>query len=92
MEITDTSDPRGGQPGNIGIDLTRPDTWNGNNMAEGGGVYCGPASFVTLSGDQGLAAGYAIASRTSRNPASCSTPRSRPAIRTCRRSRRPAGS
>ncbi|HEY7259943.1 MAG TPA: tannase/feruloyl esterase family alpha/beta hydrolase [Trebonia sp.] len=60
IEITDTSDPRGGQPGMIGIDLTLPDSWNGSYMAEGGGVYCGPASFVTLSGDQWLAAGYAI--------------------------------
>jgi predicted secreted protein len=30
IEITDTSDPRGGQPGMIGIDLTLPDSWNGN--------------------------------------------------------------
>jgi feruloyl esterase len=60
IEITDTSDPRGGQPGMIGIDLTLPDSWNGNYMAEGGGVYCGPANFVTLAGDQWLAAGYAI--------------------------------
>jgi feruloyl esterase len=60
IEITDTSDPRGGQPGMIGIDLTLPDVWNGNYMAEGGGVYCSPASFVTLSGDQWLNAGYAI--------------------------------
>jgi hypothetical protein len=60
IEITDTSDPRGGQPGMIGIDLTLPDSWNGNYMAEGGGVYCGPASFVTLAGDQSLANGYAI--------------------------------
>jgi feruloyl esterase len=60
IEITDTSDPRGGQPGDIGIDLTLPDTWNGSYMAEGNGVYCSPASFVTLTGDQWLAAGYAI--------------------------------
>jgi feruloyl esterase len=60
IEITDTSDPRGGQPGEIGIDVTLPDSWNGNYMAEGGGVYCGPASFVTLASDQWLAAGYAI--------------------------------
>ncbi|HEY4851854.1 MAG TPA: tannase/feruloyl esterase family alpha/beta hydrolase, partial [Streptosporangiaceae bacterium] len=60
IEITDTSDPRGGQPGMIGIDLTLPDSWNGNYMAEGGGVYCGPAGFVTLGGDRWLAAGYAI--------------------------------
>jgi feruloyl esterase len=60
IKITDNSDPRGGQPGMIGIDLTLPDSWNGNYMAEGGGVYCSPASFVTLSGDQWLAAGYAI--------------------------------
>ena len=60
IEITDTSDPRGGQPGMIGIDVTLPDTWNGNYMAEGNGVYCSPASFVTLAGDQWLAAGYAI--------------------------------
>jgi len=60
IEVTDTSDPRGGQPGNIGIDITLPDAWNGNYMAEGGGVYCGPASFVTLASDQWLAAGYAI--------------------------------
>lgn len=60
IEITDTSDPRGGQPGLIGIDLTLPDSWNGNYMAEGGGVYCSPASFVTLAADQWLAAGYAI--------------------------------
>jgi hypothetical protein len=60
IEIIDTSDPRGGQPGMIGIDLTLPDSWNGNYMAEGGGVYCGPASFVTLAKDQWLAAGYAI--------------------------------
>jgi Tannase and feruloyl esterase len=60
IEITDASDPRGGQPGEIGIDLTLPDSWNGNYMAEGGGVYCGPAGFVTLAGDQWLAAGYAI--------------------------------
>jgi Tannase and feruloyl esterase len=60
IEIADTSDPRGGQPGMIGIDLTLPDSWNGNYMAEGGGVYCGPASFVTLAGDQWLAAGYAV--------------------------------
>ena len=44
----------------IGIDLTLPDSWNGNYMAEGGGVYCSPASFVTLAGDPWLAAGYAI--------------------------------
>jgi hypothetical protein len=44
IEITDTSDPRGGQPGLIGIDLTLPDSWNGNYMAEGNGVYCSPAS------------------------------------------------
>ena len=60
IEITDTSDPRGGQPGMIGIDLTLPDSWNGNYMAEGNGVYCSPANFVTLAGDQWLAAGYAI--------------------------------
>jgi feruloyl esterase len=60
IEITDTSDPRGGQPGMIGIDLTLPDGWNGSYMAEGNGVYCSPAKFVTLSGDQWLAAGYAI--------------------------------
>ena len=60
IEITDTSDPRGGQPGNIGIALTLPDIWNGKYMAEGGGVYCGPAKFVTLAADQWLAAGYAI--------------------------------
>jgi Tannase and feruloyl esterase len=60
IEITDTSDPRGGQPGDIGIDLTLPDNWNGNYMAEGNGVYCSPASFVTLTSDQWLAAGYAI--------------------------------
>ena len=60
IEITDTSDPRGGQPGQIGIDLTLPDTWNGNYMAEGNGVYCSPATFVTLASDQWLAAGYAI--------------------------------
>jgi hypothetical protein len=60
IEITDTSDPRGGDPGLIGIDLTLPDSWNGNYMAEGGGVYCGPASFSTLAGDSWLAAGYAI--------------------------------
>ena len=60
IEITDTSDPRGGQPGDIGIDLTLPDHWNGNYMAEGNGVYCSPAAFVTLSDDQWLAAGYAI--------------------------------
>jgi Tannase and feruloyl esterase len=60
IEITDTSDPRGGEPGQIGIDLTLPDTWNGNYMAEGNGVYCSPAGFVTLAGDQWLAAGYAI--------------------------------
>jgi hypothetical protein len=29
-------------------------------MAEGNGVYCSPASFVTLADDQWLAAGYAI--------------------------------
>jgi len=60
IEITDTSDPRGGQPGMTGIDLTLPDSWNGSYMAEGNGVYCSPASFVTLKGDQWLAAGYAI--------------------------------
>jgi hypothetical protein len=60
IEITDTSDPRGGQPGMIGIDLTLPDTWNGSYMAEGNGVYCSPAAFVTLKTDQWLAAGYAI--------------------------------
>ena len=60
IEVTDTSDPRGGQPGNIGIDVTLPDTWNGNYMAEGNGVYCSPANFVTLAGDQWLAAGYVI--------------------------------
>ncbi|HTU72997.1 MAG TPA: tannase/feruloyl esterase family alpha/beta hydrolase [Trebonia sp.] len=60
IEITDTSDPRGGQPGQIGIDLTLPDSWNGSYMAEGNGVYCSPASFVTLAGDQWLAAGYAV--------------------------------
>ena len=52
IEITDTSDPRGGQPGDIGIDLTLPDSWNGNYMADGNGVYCSPASFVTLKTDQ----------------------------------------
>ena len=60
IEITDTSDPRGGQPGDIGIDLTLPDSWNRNYMAEGNGVYCSPASFVTLASDQWLAAGYVI--------------------------------
>jgi feruloyl esterase len=60
IEITDTSDPRGGQPGMIGIDLTLPDSWNGSYMAEGNGVYCSPANFVTVSADQWLAAGYAI--------------------------------
>jgi hypothetical protein len=60
IEITDTSDPRGGQPGEIGIDLTLPDSWNGNYMAEGNGVYCSPAAFVTTATDQWLAAGYAI--------------------------------
>ena len=60
MEIIDTSDPRGGQPGMIGIDLTLPDSWNGSYMAEGNGVYCSPANFVTLAGDQWLAAGYAV--------------------------------
>jgi Tannase and feruloyl esterase len=60
IEITDTSDPRGGQPGDIGIDVTLPDSWNGNYMAEGNGVYCSPANFVTLSDDQWLAAGYAV--------------------------------
>jgi feruloyl esterase len=60
IEITDSSDPRGGQPGLIGIDLTLPDSWNGNYMAEGNGVYCSPASFVTLKSDQWLAAGYAV--------------------------------
>ena len=60
IEITDTSDPRGGQPGMIGIDVTLPDSWNGNYMAEGNGVYCSPANFVTLASDQWLAAGYAI--------------------------------
>jgi Tannase and feruloyl esterase len=60
IEITETSDPRGGQPGMIGIDLTLPDNWNGNYMAEGNGVYCSPANFVTLADDQWLAAGYAI--------------------------------
>jgi Tannase and feruloyl esterase len=60
IEITDTSDPRGGQPGMIGIDVTLPDSWNGNYMAEGNGVYCSPADFVTLASDQWLAAGYAI--------------------------------
>ena len=60
IEITDTSDPRGGQPGEIGIDLTLPDSWNGDYMAEGNGVYCSPANFVTLANDQWLAAGYAI--------------------------------
>jgi feruloyl esterase len=60
IKITDTSDPRGGQPGMIGIDLTLPDSWNGNYLAEGNGVYCSPANFVTLSSDQWLAAGYAI--------------------------------
>ena len=60
IEITDTSDPRGGQPGDIGIDLTLPDSWNGNYMAEGNGVYCSPAGFVTLASDQWLAAGYVI--------------------------------
>src|SRR5215469_3670224 len=60
IEITDTSDPRGGQPGMIGIDLTLPDSWNGSYMAEGNGVYCSPANFSTLAADQWLAAGYAI--------------------------------
>jgi hypothetical protein len=60
IEITDTFDPRGGQPGAIGIDITLPDMWNGDYMAEGNGVYCSPASFVTLSDDQWLAAGYVI--------------------------------
>ena len=60
IEIADTSDPRGGQPGMIGIDLTLPDSWNGNYMAEGNGVYCSPAAFVTLASDQWLAAGYAV--------------------------------
>ena len=69
IEITDTSDPRGGQPGMIGIDLTLPDSWNGNYMAEGNGVYCSPANFsflTTTTGASGhtadpwLQAGYAI--------------------------------
>jgi Tannase and feruloyl esterase len=60
IEITDSSIPGGGQPGEIGIDLTLPDSWNGDYMAEGNGVYCSPATFVTLVSDQWLAAGYAI--------------------------------
>ncbi|MBV9836471.1 MAG: tannase/feruloyl esterase family alpha/beta hydrolase [Solirubrobacterales bacterium] len=56
VEVIDSSDPRGGLPGDIHIDLTLPDTnWHGNYMAEGGGVYCNPATPAT---DQ-LAAGYA---------------------------------
>ncbi|MBV9472327.1 MAG: tannase/feruloyl esterase family alpha/beta hydrolase, partial [Solirubrobacterales bacterium] len=55
IEVTDASDPRG-LPGDINIDLTLPDTnWNGNFMAEGGGVYAGTVAPAT---DQ-LAAGYA---------------------------------
>ncbi len=34
--------------------------WNGSYMAEGNGVYCSPANFATLGGDQWLAAGYVI--------------------------------
>jgi hypothetical protein len=30
--------------------VTLPDNWNGNHMAEGGGAYFAPASFVTRSG------------------------------------------
>jgi Tannase and feruloyl esterase len=66
IEITDTSDPRGGQPGMIGIDLTLPDSWNGNYMAEGNGVYCSPAAFsyltssASITADPWLVAGYAI--------------------------------
>jgi hypothetical protein len=30
IEITDTSDPRGGQPGDVGIDLTLAGNWNGS--------------------------------------------------------------
>lgn len=59
IEITDTSDPRGGTPGNIGIDVTLPTTWNGNYMAEGNGVYCSPAHFVTNT-TKWLASGYVI--------------------------------
>lgn len=56
MEVVDSSDPRGGLPGDVTIDLTLPDTnWNGSYMAEGGGVYAGTVSPAT---DQ-LAAGYA---------------------------------
>ena len=68
-----------------------PDNWNGNYMAEGNGVFCGPASFVTLADDQWLAAGYAISQddcgHTGHTNALIS-PRPRPATRTCRRSRR----
>jgi Tannase and feruloyl esterase len=56
IEVIDNSDPRGGLPGDIHIDLTLPAAnWNGSYMAEGGGVYCNPATPAT---DQ-LAAGYA---------------------------------
>jgi hypothetical protein len=54
IEVVDSS--RGGLPGDVTIDLTMPDTnWNGDYMAEGGGVYAGTVSPAT---DQ-LAAGYA---------------------------------
>jgi hypothetical protein len=56
IQATYDADPRGGQSSVINIALTLPDTnWNGNYMAEGGGVYCSPDAPAT---DQ-LAAGYA---------------------------------
>lgn len=55
ISVVDASDPRG-LPGDTNIFLTLPDNnWNGNYMAEGGGVYAGTVSPAT---DQ-LAAGYA---------------------------------
>ncbi|MBV9805022.1 MAG: tannase/feruloyl esterase family alpha/beta hydrolase [Solirubrobacterales bacterium] len=55
ITVPDASDDRG-LPGDTNIFLTLPDdNWNGNFMAEGGGVYAGTATPPT---DQ-LAAGYA---------------------------------
>ena len=55
--VVDNSDPRGGLPGAINIGVALPDSnWNGNYMAEGGGVYCNP---ITGPPTDQLPAGYA---------------------------------
>ena len=58
MSAVDDSDPRG-LPGDINISLQLPDdNWNGNYMAEGGGVYAG--TLEPSPTDANVTAGYAV--------------------------------